>query len=144
MVRMRTGVGASVAVAGALLLTGCGAGSAPSPSATISPTPSPTASAVPSSAPTATPSVAPVEDLGPLVPSGDPVPIASDLPAPWSIAVLADGALLVSERDTGVIVEIVNGAAVPLTTVPGVAAAGEGGLLGLAALEEASGSYLYA
>jgi glucose/arabinose dehydrogenase len=85
-----------------------------------------------------------VEDLGSLVPSGDPEPIASNLPAPWSIAVLGDGSVLVSERDTGMIVEIVGDQAVPLTTVPGVSAVGEGGLLGIAALEGTSGSWLYA
>jgi glucose/arabinose dehydrogenase len=137
----RASAAASVATV-SLLLAGCSGESAPSP------TPSPTASASPSPTPTSsatpTPSATPVEDLGALVPSGDPVPLASNLPAPWSIARLDDGSLLVSERDTGVIVEIVGGQAVPLTTVPGVVAAGEGGLLGLAALEDASGSYLYA
>jgi glucose/arabinose dehydrogenase len=111
--------------------------SAPPSSAAATPQPSPTPT------PTDTPAPA-VEDLGALVPSGDPVPVASNLPAPWSIAPLSDGSIFVSERDTGVIVEIVGGQAVPVTTVPGVVAAGEGGLLGLAALEEASGSYLYA
>ncbi|WP_322788323.1 PQQ-dependent sugar dehydrogenase [Herbiconiux ginsengi] len=138
---MRTVIGACVA-ASALLLTGCSGAPAPSPSTSVSPAASSAASATPT--PTPTPTASPVEDLGPLVPSGDPVPITSNLPAPWSIARLADGSLLVSERDTGVIVEIVGGAAVPVTTVPGVAAAGEGGLLGLAAPEDASGSYLYA
>ncbi|MFB2596735.1 sorbosone dehydrogenase family protein [Herbiconiux sp. P17] len=142
MMRLRTVVGASVAAVGLLLLAACSAEPAPSPSAAVSPPASPTPSTTPS--PTPTPTIAPVEDLGPLVPSGDPVPIAANLPAPWSIARLADESLLVSERDTGVIAEIVGGAAVPLTTIPGVAAAGEGGLLGLAALEDASGSYLYA
>jgi glucose/arabinose dehydrogenase len=52
--------------------------------------------------------------------------------------------VFVSERDAGVIVEIVGGQAVPLTTVPGVAASGEGGLLGLATWESASGAWLYA
>jgi glucose/arabinose dehydrogenase len=112
------------------------------------PSPSPSTSATPPAdaapADTATPAAPVAEDLGPLVPSGDPVPIASGLPAPWSIATLGDGSLLVSERDSGAVVEIVGGQAVPVTTVPGVSAAGEGGLLGIATLEGASGTWLYA
>ncbi|MCS5718175.1 PQQ-dependent sugar dehydrogenase [Herbiconiux sp. CPCC 205763] len=142
--RTRTGVGASVAAVAALFLAACSGEPTAAPRASVVSTASPTPSASPSRSPTPTPTAAPVEDLGPLVPSGDPVVIASNLAAPWSIARLADGSLIVSERDTGVIAEIVGAAAVPLTTVPGVVAAGEGGLLGLAALEDASGSYLYA
>ncbi|MCS5732552.1 PQQ-dependent sugar dehydrogenase [Herbiconiux daphne] len=128
-----------------LALAACSS-SAPAPTSTVAPTaaPTPTASATPTVTPTPTPSAAPVADLGPLVPSGDPVPIASNLPAPWSIAQLADGSMFVSERDSGEIVEIVGGQAVPVGAVPGVVAAGEGGLLGIAALEAASGAYLYA
>ncbi|WP_245635974.1 PQQ-dependent sugar dehydrogenase [Herbiconiux solani] len=88
--------------------------------------------------------MAPVEDLGPLVPSGDPVPLASDLPAPWSIAVLADGTLFVSERDDAAIVEVVGSSTSLVTSVGGVSPAGEGGLLGIATLEDASGDWLYA
>ncbi len=142
----RLGPAAALGIA-ALVLAGCSAGPADSaaPTATT-PSPSPTATATPT--PTASPSPAPAtpvaEDLGPLVPSGDPVPIASGLPAPWSIAQLADGSMFVSERDAGQIVEIVNGQAVPVAVVAGMAAAGEGGLLGIATLEGASGTYLYA
>jgi glucose/arabinose dehydrogenase len=142
--RIRSVVGVSVAAVSVLVLSACSGGPTPSPSVTATATTSASATPSPSPSPVPTPSATPVEDLGALVPSGDPVPIASNLPAPWSIARLADGSLLVSERDSGVIVEIVGDSAVPLTTVPGVAAAGEGGLLGLAALEDASGSYLYA
>ncbi|MGA1837616.1 PQQ-dependent sugar dehydrogenase [Herbiconiux sp. 11R-BC] len=141
--------GAVVALVVGAMLAGCTSGDlaggesasgAASASATpsIGVTPPATATTAP------TPTAAPAEVLGPLVPSGDPVPIASGLPAPWSIAVLADGSVLVSERDSGEIVEIVDGQAVPVSAVPGVVAAGEGGLLGITPLEGASGSYLYA
>jgi len=137
----RLGPAAALGVV-AFVLAGCSGSPAESPS------PAPTTTAAsppPSPSPTATPTPTPIaEDLGPLVPSGDPVAIASGLPAPWSIAQLADGSMFVSERDTGAIVEIVDGQAVPVVVVAGMAAAGEGGLLGIATLEGASGTYLYA
>lgn len=68
-----------------------------------------------------------------LLPSGAPEPIASGLDAPWSILRLPTGGVLVSERDTGDIVEVqADGSLRVAATVPGVAPAGEGGLLGLA------------
>ncbi|MFB2586145.1 PQQ-dependent sugar dehydrogenase [Herbiconiux liukaitaii] len=136
-------VGASVV---GLVLAGCSG----EPERTVAPSasagPSPSSSPSPSSA-SPSPSAAPTpaaEDLGPLVPSGDPAPVVGGLQAPWSIAQLADGSMFVSERDTARILEIVDGQAVPVFTVPDVAAAGEGGLLGLAALEGSGGTYLYA
>ncbi len=137
----------AAAALSATLLAGCGAGDDTTASTTATPTaatPTPSVSATPSPAPTSTPAPAAAEDLGPLVPSGDPTPIASNLPAPWSIATLADGSVLVSERDDARIVEIVGDQAVPVATVEGVDAAGEGGLLGLAVLEGASGNWVYA
>ncbi|POH57210.1 PQQ-dependent sugar dehydrogenase [Arthrobacter glacialis] len=59
--------------------------------------------------------------------------VATGLDAPWSMALLADRSLLVSERDTGQIVEVsAQGATRDMGTIPGVVASGEGGLLGLA------------
>ncbi|WP_291057526.1 PQQ-dependent sugar dehydrogenase [Herbiconiux sp.] len=126
------------------VLAACAATPAEAPTTTASATASPsaTASATPSPAVTPTPTAA--ADLRPLVPSGDPVPIAAGLEAPWSIAQLTDGSIFVSERDTARILEIVGGQAVPVFTVPDVVPAGEGGLLGLATLELDTGSYLYA
>ncbi|MCS3779572.1 PQQ-dependent sugar dehydrogenase [Tsukamurella ocularis] len=57
--------------------------------------------------------------------------IATGLDAPWSIA-FTDGAPLVSERDRGRIVEIVDGKPREVGRIDGVAARGEGGLLGIA------------
>lgn len=61
--------------------------------------------------------------------------VAQGLKSPWGLAVLPDGAgLLVSDRDDGTIskVDEKTGKITELGTVSGVAAAGEGGLLGIA------------
>lgn len=108
--------------------------------ATYTPVGTPTQSPTPSPTPTA----APAEELGPVVPFGDPGPLVSGLAAPWSIAQLADGSVLLSERDEGRIVEDVGGTAVDVARIGDVAAAGEGGLLGLAPWQGADGSWLYA
>lgn len=81
---------------------------------------------VPEPSPTALPISVPV-------PSGNGTDIATGLAAPWSMAVLDDTSLLISERDTGQILEVsAAGAKHVVGTVPGVVHAGEGGLLGLA------------
>jgi glucose/arabinose dehydrogenase len=63
--------------------------------------------------------------------------VATGLTTPWGLAFLPDGSALVSERDTGRIKQIKPGGK-PETvyTVPGVAAQGEGGLLGLAVADD--------
>ncbi|QDP80710.1 PQQ-dependent sugar dehydrogenase [Nocardia otitidiscaviarum] len=68
------------------------------------------------------------------------------LDAPWGLAFLPDGSALVAERDTGRILRVVPGtAAEPVYAVPEVAAAGEGGLLGLAVSPNyAEDRYVYA
>jgi glucose/arabinose dehydrogenase len=59
--------------------------------------------------------------------------VASGLVAPWGLAFLPDGGALVSERDSGRILRVEPGAQPrEVARVPGVAAGGEGGLLGLA------------
>jgi glucose/arabinose dehydrogenase len=95
-------------------------------------------------------------------PVGDPVVIASNLDVPWSIVRLpsgggsSDGApsggalsggTLMSERDTAVVLELLaDGSVRQAGRVPGVEPGGEGGLLGLAVLDAASGEqpWLYA
>jgi len=67
---------------------------------------------------------------------GAPQDIVTGLSAPWDL-VFADGSALLSERDSGRILEIVLKDGEPATTrtvgtVPGVKHEGEGGLLGLA------------
>ncbi|MGW9167530.1 PQQ-dependent sugar dehydrogenase [Agromyces sp. NPDC055658] len=101
----------------------------PSPSVTTTPTPS------------AEP--APV----PVVPAGDVGVVAEGLDAPWSIALVPGGGVLVSERDRGDVVEVLAGGSLRVAgTVPGVAAAGEGGLLGIAVrpADDDRGTELYA
>lgn len=66
--------------------------------------------------------------------------IAENLEAPWSIA-FHDGVPLVSERDSGRILELdERGGAREVAVIDGVRAAGEGGLLGLAVRD----GFLYA
>ncbi|MGW1256727.1 PQQ-dependent sugar dehydrogenase [Streptomyces sp. NPDC002513] len=60
--------------------------------------------------------------------------VAEHLKTPWGLAPLPGGGLLVSSRDEGTITRIdeKTGKKTELGTVPGVSAAGEGGLLGIA------------
>lgn len=58
--------------------------------------------------------------------------VVTGLSSPWGLAFLPDGSALVSERNTGQIKRIANGAATSVGTVPGVVPGGEGGLLGIA------------
>ncbi|MDX3455924.1 PQQ-dependent sugar dehydrogenase [Streptomyces sp. ME02-8801-2C] len=60
--------------------------------------------------------------------------VTEGLKSPWGLAPLPDGDLLVSSRDEGTIarVDSTTGRKTELGEVPGVSAAGEGGLLGLA------------
>ena len=109
---------ALVAVATALVLVACSdtgeSTDGGSPSATVTPSPTDTSS--------------PVATVNPRV-SGT---VADDLEAPWGLAFLPDGTPLVSQRDSGSVVRVADGEVVPVGTVPGVVAGGEGGLLGIA------------
>jgi len=80
--------------------------------------------------------------LGPVSPISTPKEIASGLEVPWSVVRLESGSSLISERDRGVVVELTSdGELRDVATIDGVAAQGEGGLLGLAVLD---GRWLYA
>ncbi|MEU4210739.1 PQQ-dependent sugar dehydrogenase [Streptomyces sp. NPDC026206] len=73
--------------------------------------------------------------------------VATRLMSPWGVAALPGGDLLVGSRDTGRIVRVsaADGRQSVLGTLPGVAAAGEGGLLGLAVPPgDGAGHVLYA
>lgn len=74
----------------------------------------------------------------PLVPTGTPEVVASGFTTPWSVAFVDDTAL-VSQRDTGEILEITDGGTRVVGEVPDLAARGEGGLLGIAHAD----GYLY-
>lgn len=121
-------VAAAIAAAGSLvLLTGCGGGPA---------TPTPTGAVVPSSTGPETPVptlTAWAQDGGSVSQLGAPGDLVTGLAAPWSVVPLPDGGALVSERDSGRIVEWhADGRVTEVTTVAGVRASGEGGLMGLA------------
>lgn len=64
------------------------------------------------------------------------VEVVDGLVSPWGLVQLADGAVLVGERDTARILRVDGRAAVPLATLPDVSAGGEAGLLGLATTPE--------
>ncbi|MWJ16622.1 PQQ-dependent sugar dehydrogenase [Clavibacter michiganensis subsp. michiganensis] len=80
-----------------------------------------------------------------VAPSGTPTALASDLVSPWSVAELPSGSLLVSERDTSRIVEVLgDGTTRVAGTIAGVGPQGEGGLLGIAVRVADGGTQLYA
>ncbi|WP_309648029.1 PQQ-dependent sugar dehydrogenase [Nocardioides sp.] len=64
------------------------------------------------------------------------VEVVDGLVSPWGLVQLADGAVLVGERDTARILRVDGRMPIPLTTLPGVSARGEAGLLGLATTPE--------
>lgn len=128
---------AAAAAAAALLIGGCsgpGGGPAPSPS-----TASPSAPA--SSSPGGTP---PPPARGTAKVTGT---VTEGLDSPWGVALLPGGDALVASRDTGTVhrVDAESGRKTEAGRVPGVAARGEGGLLGLALSPDfGSDSYVYA
>ncbi|GAA1420034.1 PQQ-dependent sugar dehydrogenase [Agrococcus citreus] len=62
-----------------------------------------------------------------------PATVATGLQSPWSVAFTDSGGALVSERDTGAIVELSpSGQPTTIAQIAGVAHGGEGGLLGIA------------
>ncbi len=77
---------------------------------------------------------------GPAVPAlGDPTPVVGGLTTPWSVA-FVDGTALVSERDTGRILEVADGGTRVVGEIPSATPGGEGGLLGISARD----GFLYA
>ena len=115
----------AVTLGAGLMLSSC----TTTPAATPTPVSPPVTSASPS------PSSAEASALatpGNAVPAGTPQAVATGLEAPWSV-VFRNGTPLVSERDSGRILELSpDGTARTIGDIPGVAAVGEGGLLGLA------------
>ncbi|WP_374947384.1 PQQ-dependent sugar dehydrogenase [Agreia sp.] len=125
----RTSAALAAAAITMLVLAGCEAPrpertvATATPPASMSPTPTPT--------PNSTPAARPL--TGPYTPTGELTPLANDLAAPWSIAPVGTDGILISERDSGQIVLVdPAGQKRAIGGVGGVAAAGEGGLLGIA------------
>ncbi|MEU6804146.1 PQQ-dependent sugar dehydrogenase [Streptomyces neyagawaensis] len=137
----RRAVTATLAVSALLLTAGCSSDDGPQPT---TPTSSPT-----TSAPSTSPSKGAAKEPAPPAKGSVEVvrTVAEDLDTPWGLAPLPEGGLLVSSRDQGTITRIdtESGKKTELGEVPGVAAAGEGGLLGLAVSPDyASDHMIYA
>lgn len=110
----------SVAVFATLVAAGCATNSPSAPETTSVPT----ASELPASS-----AFAPLSDA-------EPELVTDGLETPWSIA-FADATPLVSERDTGRVLELAaDGTQREIGTVAGISHGGEGGLLGLAVGED--------
>ncbi|POX40437.1 glucose sorbosone dehydrogenase [Streptomyces sp. Ru73] len=118
---------AALTAAALLLAAGCSSGDdAPGPAETST---GPSRGASASASPHGTPSAAPAKGSVKVVDT-----LTTGLDSPWGVAVLPGGDLLVASRDTGEILKVDAGSGrkTELGSVPGVAADGEGGLLGLA------------
>ena len=97
-------------------------------------------------------SITPIETPAPAPtgwwrPSGEPGTLAAGLVAPWSVAPLAGGGALISERDSGSVRELTAAGELRAAgTIPGVVSGGESGLHGLAVWHDpdADRRWLYA
>ena len=128
----RTGGGATLVAAAVLLLAACTGGGGSGP-VVIPPSDGATSGTASASPP---PSGSPVA----VAVAGEPEELARGLAAPWSILRLPNGGVLVSERDSARIVEVLpDGSLREVVRVPGVVPGGEGGLLGLAFLPAGDG-----
>ncbi|MDV6288302.1 PQQ-dependent sugar dehydrogenase [Streptomyces vinaceusdrappus] len=127
MIVQRRVVSAVTAAAALLLTAGCSSDGGQPSGAEGSPSPSSTAAQSPSgSAAEQTP---PAKGSVKVVRT-----VATGLKSPWGLAPLPGGGLLVSSRDEATITRVdeKTGEKTELGEVPGVAASGEGGLLGIA------------
>ena len=119
-----------------LLAGGCtSAASAPSADTRTAgqPAPTPSAASTSSSPQSPRPSGTPSRSSQP--PASGPVQAATEatgLTSPWALVALADGSVLVSERDTGKILQVRGEDTESVATLSEVEPAGEGGLLGIA------------
>ncbi|MGX5186148.1 PQQ-dependent sugar dehydrogenase [Streptomyces avermitilis] len=124
----RRAAAAVLAAASLLLASGCSSGDGGTPGAARSTSPGRTAPGSSSSGKTAE-ATPPAKGSVKVVRT-----VAQGLKTPWGLAPLPDGDLLVTSRDDGTITRIdeKTGKKTELGSVPGVSAAGEGGLLGIA------------
>ncbi|MEU8659004.1 PQQ-dependent sugar dehydrogenase [Actinoplanes philippinensis] len=117
----------AAAAAGLAVLTACSS-DGPAAPPTVAPVPSVTGPVTPA---TPSPAASGTPDLG------APETVATGIDVPWGLAFRPDGSALVAERNTGRILEVVPGRAPrEVHRVTGVAAGGEGGLLGLAVRDD--------
>ncbi|WP_338895934.1 PQQ-dependent sugar dehydrogenase [Streptomyces sp. TG1A-60] len=139
MVQRRV-VTAALAAAVLLVTSGCSSDDGEQPDAAGGSPPSSSAEASPSGQ--AADAAPPAEGSVKVVRT-----VAEDLDSPWGLAALPEGGLLVSSRDEATISRIDErtGEKTELGEVPGVAPAGEGGLMGIAVSPEyASDHMIYA
>ncbi|MEU8238647.1 PQQ-dependent sugar dehydrogenase [Actinoplanes missouriensis] len=118
----------AIAATGAALLTACSAESGGKAAPTLQPVPAVSHSGSPA-----------VESTGKAAAPDFAAPetVATGIGVPWGLAFLPDGSALVSERDSGRVLQVKPGSEPrEVYTVPGVDAGGEGGLLGLAVHED--------
>lgn len=137
-------------VAGLCLLAACAA-PAPSPTASTvvaTPSPSPSRSAAPAPSPSPSPPASPTVREVERVEVVSVEDVVTGLEAPWGIAFLPDGSALVTERDSARVLHLVDGEVRALGG-PGarylernVDDRAEGGLLGVAAVEDEVFVYL--
>ncbi|WP_345657029.1 PQQ-dependent sugar dehydrogenase [Streptomyces siamensis] len=130
MIVQRRVVTAVLAAAALLVTAGCSSGDGGAPDDGKSAFPG-----LGSSTPAPSSSGSPTEKAPPAKGSVKVVrTVAEGLKTPWGLAPLPEGGLLVSSRDAGTIVRVdeKTGRKTELGEVPGVAPAGEGGLLGIA------------
>lgn len=126
----RIGVAITTVLVAALALTGC--------SAEVNAPPT-------SEQPPPTPNVTEAPPAGSVTPVGTPEVLATGLKAPWSVVRLSSGSALISERDTANVLELTRDGTVRIAgTVRGVDHGGEGGLLGLAIIDDGGDTSLYA
>lgn len=86
----------------------------------------------------------PIETTTGVVPSGTPEVVLTGLELPWSM-VEAGGETLISQRDSGAVLALAaDGSTREVGTVPDVLHGGEGGLLGLAVLDDDGETWVYA
>ncbi|MEU9437781.1 PQQ-dependent sugar dehydrogenase [Streptomyces sp. NPDC048252] len=125
MIVQRRAVSAVLAASALLVTGGCSSGAGGSSGASASAAPSSTAAQVSPSAEETPPAKGTVTVVR---------TVAEGLNTPWGLAPLPEGGLLVASRDEGTItrVDAETGKKTELGEVPGVSAAGEGGVLGLA------------
>ncbi|QJT04231.1 PQQ-dependent sugar dehydrogenase [Streptomyces asoensis] len=125
MIVQRRAVSAVLAASALLVTAGCSSDAGGSSGASASASPSRTAAQAAPSAEETPPAKGTVKVVR---------TVAEGLNTPWGLAPLPEGGLLVASRDEGTItrVDAETGKKTELGEVPGVSAAGEGGLLGLA------------